>query len=164
MKASLLGVLTASLVLFSPVAGTGAEQSRFVKAEVFITGGLMSFRHQVTVKSKDPVRQVLSVLVGDLPGLPEKPVSLKVPIGWEGRVLERMRPSWVAWAVEVACLVETSDSETPGGVETGAAESCGLRTGESLKFEFHLSYAADDLKREPIFISFSDGRTGIASR
>lgn len=164
MKAALLGVITGSLVLLRPEAGTGAEESRLVKAEVFITGGLGSFRHQVTVRSKDPVRQVLSVLVGELPGLPEKPVSLKVPSGWEGRVLERMRPDWVAWGVEVGCQGEKPDSETPGRVETAPPESCGLRAGESLKFEFSLSYAADDLRREPIFISFSDGRTGIASR
>jgi hypothetical protein len=164
MKAASLGVITGSLVLLGPEAVPGAEQSRLVKAEVFIAGGLESFRHQVTVRSKDPARQVVSVLVGELPGLPEKPVSLNVPGGWEGRVLERMRPGWVAWALEVVCQGESSDSEAPGGAETATTESCGLHAGRDLKFEFSLSYAADDLRWEPIFISFSDGRTGIASR
>ena len=164
MKTALLAGLTGSLVLFSPVAGTGAEQSRLVKAEVLITGGVTSFRHQVTVRSKDPARQVVSVLVGELPGLPEKPASLKVPGGWDGRVLERMRPGWVAWAVEVGCLGEKTDSERPGGAETVNPEGCGLRAGDSLQFEFYLSYAADSLRQEPIFIAFSDGRTGSVSR
>jgi hypothetical protein len=164
MKTALLGGLRGSLVLFSPVAGTGAEPSRLVKAEVLITGGVTSFRHQVTVRSKDPARQVVSVLVGELPGLPEKPASLKVPSGWEGRVLERMRPGWVAWAVEVGCLGEKSVSEIPGGAETVNPDGCGLRAGDSVKFEFYLPYAADNLRREPISIAFSDGRTGIASR
>lgn len=144
----LLAALTASLTLLGPAHGTGAEPSRLVKADVFVTGGFRAFRHQVTVKSKDPERRILSVLVGELPGLPERPVSLQVPSAWEGRVLERMRPGWTAWAVEVVCQ----------------GEDCGLRAGESLQFEFQLPYAAESLAREPIFLSYTDGRTGIASR
>jgi hypothetical protein len=52
----------------------------------------------------------------------------------------------------------------PGGAETVNPKGCGLRAGDSLKFEFYLSYEAENLRQEPIFIAFSDGRTGIASR
>jgi hypothetical protein len=162
MRTVLLGALAGALSLFCPAAGTGAEHSRLVRAHIFTSGGVRSFRHQVTVRSKDASRQVLAVLVGELPGLPVKPDSLKVPGGWQGRILERPRPGWLAWAVEVSCIGEEPASEMPA--ETAEPEGFGLRAGESLTFEFYLPYEAGGLRTEPIFVTFSDGTTGIASR
>jgi hypothetical protein len=164
VKCKLLGGLTVVAVLFGGAPGAGAERSPLVKARVFIIGGVRSFRHQVTVTSKDSSRRVMSVLVGHLPGLPAEPTSLRVPNGWQGRVLQRHRRGWVAWAVKVSCLGDAQLPEVPNAVQTGDLTECGLRDGETLNFEFSLRYEAEELQTEPIFIEFSDGRTGIASR
>jgi hypothetical protein len=163
VKSTFLCTLTGTVVVFGAVAGSSAERSRLVKASVFISGGARSFRHQISVSSKDPSRRVMSVLVGQRPGLAEEPTSLRVPSGWQGRVLPRERGGWLTWAVEVSCLGGASPTEAPGAAETVDRAGCGLRAGERLKFEFCLQYEAGELRTEPIYIEFSDGRTGIAS-
>lgn len=141
-------ILTATAIVLWAVPAIGAERSDLVKARVFITGGVKSFRYQVSLSSKDPSHRVVSVLVGQRPGLREEPTLVSAPNGWQGRVLPRNRGGWVTWAVEVGCP---------------EAGECGLRAGESLKFEFSLPYEAGELRTEPIYIVFSDGRTGLAS-
>jgi hypothetical protein len=162
MRTALLGGLAGAVISLSPVAAPAAEQSKLVKADVFIGVGLTTFRHQVRVKSQDGSRRVLAILVGELPGLSEKPTALKVPAGWRGRVLERPRFGGLAWAVEVSCTGEEASSQTPP--EGAEPQGCGLRAGEQITFEFYLPYEDTGLMSEPIFLSFSDGRMGIADR
>jgi hypothetical protein len=163
LRSACFGGLAGTVLILGVVAATGAERSRLVNARVFISGGVRAFRYQVDVSSKDRSRQVISVLVGQRPGLVEEPTSLKVPTGWQGRVLPRERGGWLTWAVEVTCVGDASPSDVPGAAETVGRAGCGLRAGETLTFEFHLRYEADELRSEPIYIDFSDGRTGVAS-
>jgi hypothetical protein len=57
-----------------------------------------------------------------------------------------------------------SGDDVADGAPLPEQEGCGLRAGESLMFEFWLPYEAAELLTEPIYVSLSDGRTGIASR
>jgi hypothetical protein len=163
VRSAPLGAVTGTLLVLAAVAGSGAERSRLVKARVFINGGARSFRHQISVSSKDASRRVMSVLAGQRPGLVDEPTSLKVPGGWQGRILPRDRGGWLTWAVEVSCLGGASATEVPGAAEAVDRAGCGLRAGETLTFEFRLQYEAEEIRTAPIYIEFSDGRTGIAS-
>jgi len=159
---AIVGRLTAAAILVGAAAGSGAELSRLVNARVVAAWAGKAVRYEISVTSKDPSRRVVSVLAGQLPGILEEPKSVTAPNGWHSQVRRREGRAGLRW--EFACI--ESDSPTAGAVSEQSAQAaeCGLRAGETVKFDVILQYRSASLETAPVFIDFSDGRTGIASR
>ena len=164
MSEAIVGRLTAAAILVGAAAGSGAELSRLVNARVVAAWAGKAVRYEISVTSKDPSRRVVSVLAGQLPGILEEPKSVTAPNGWHSQVRRREGRAGLRWAVQFACI--ESDSPTAGAVSEQSAQAaeCGLRAGETVKFDVILQYRSASLETAPVFIDFSDGRTGIASR
>lgn len=164
--AVLLGRVTGVAVVLAAVAASGAEVTRLVKARVMITGAAATFQHEVAIFNKGESRRVVSVLLWNRNGLLKPPKNLVPPDGWDVQVLQRESLSGSWWSVRFECRVVPSKAAASG---TGAEEAvdeevpCGIKAGETVRFNVVLPYPSDTLEGQPILVGFSDGRIGIAS-
>ena len=162
MSKALLEGLATSLVFLGTVVDADIERSRLVKARVHITTEGRAFCHHVSVTNNDPSRRVVVVLVGHLPGLREEPKSVRVPTGWQSQIFRREVRGVVKWAVQCACVAP--DSPPNAAVSKQGAKACGLRTGDTVRFDVVLQYESASLTTEPIYVRFSDGKTELAGK
>ena len=142
---------------------SGAEVTRLVKVRVVIGSGFTSFRHEVTVSSKDSSRRVISVLLWQNPSLLEQPISMTAPAGWLGRAIPRERGSGKTWAIQFECQSERAPDPEHDEPAAQPAAQCGIQAGQELKFYVVLPFQSEEVERQPILVGFSDGRIGIAS-
>jgi hypothetical protein len=154
--------LALAALLLAVTSAGAAERTRLVKASVFIFGGGRTVHHEISVANKDSSRNVVSVLVGQFPGLVKEPKSVRAPDGWRSQVLQRAGRDRALWSVRFTCMESDPAQARPSAV--GPDGACGLRAGQSAKFALVLPYQSASLETEPVFVDFSDGRTGIATR
>jgi hypothetical protein len=155
-------LLAALALVLAAAPGGAAERTRLVKARVFIFGGGREVHHELSVASKDTARNVVSVLVGQFPGLVKEPRAVSAPDGWRSQVLQRDGRDGLLWSVRFTCIDPDPAQATPSVVVPNSG--CGLRAGQSVKFALVLPYQSASLETEPVFVDFSDGRTAVASR
>ncbi len=161
MKARSVGRLSGLLVLLAVVAGA-AEVSRLVHATVMVSGAASRWRHEVTIANKGERRRVVSVLLGQDSGLPVEPKELSAPSGWSVKTEERFGARGPSWAVQFTCDWSAGRSRGAHVPEDGEVP-CGIKAGESVKFQVTLPYRWEELERQRLLVGFSDGRLGVAS-